>query len=227
LQLDPNLQEAKEKLQVCLSQTKQLATTTPMRTGQIDASAAEKADIAKMDFAELLQKGYAALQAGRTAYALEALSRAVKVNPNDKNARQYLFDALLAAQQPELATTQLLAMEKIGGVTIDDEIAMVNAYIEVKANDAARTVIDHLIERYATDGDALLKIAQHCSDDWSFYDKGTKAAEIGMAHIKDPLLAAKLKSMHDVVAGKLAQKGAKPVETSIYKGGDGEANAPK
>jgi tetratricopeptide (TPR) repeat protein len=226
LALDPGLTEAREKLQKCIVESKQLAATTPEMLVREELTKLELNEIANMSPQELLQKGYQSLQQHKIEYALAALTRAVRKNPNDKEARNYLFHALVASGQTDLAITQILALERIGDLKVEDEIGFVNALRDAGSDEQARKLVDHLIERFATDSAALAVIAQNCST-WDYEDKVKEACDKAIEITKDINRATSLEDLRDVAVKKLAQKKLQPAQLSIYKAGEGEPSAPR
>jgi len=225
LALDPRLLEAKEKLQTCVYQSKLLAATSPAEIIRPELTKSEQNEIAGMGLQQLLEKGYEALQKQKFEYALAALTKAVREYPNDKTARQYLVHALAVNDQPDLAITQVLALEEMGDLKVEDEIGFVKALRDAGANEQARKLVDHLIEKYGTDGVALALIAKNCST-WEYDDKVAAACDKALKHTPDIEKAGNLKLLRDAAVKKLAEKKLKPAELSIYKAGEGEPSAP-
>lgn len=226
LRINPSLPDATEKLKTCMRETHKVIVTAPRSSvvrERVGLSKAQQAQIAAMSQPELLQKGYEALQNHNVDYALAALTRAVRLKPNDKNARKYLFYALVAGQQGQLATTQLYALEKLGGELIGDELSMAKSIYEAGDSEQARTVMVHLISRYGTSPLALQAVAQQCND-LSMYAESRQACDRALDIGADKESTKMLRAIRDVAIEKGAVAAPKPVEMSIYKGGDGEAN---
>ena len=223
--LNPSLEQAREKLRMCLKEMKRstfVSITKEARKKPLSKSELEQ--IANLPFPELLSTGYKALEQQRLEYALAALTRAVRMNRNDRAARQYLFYALVGSRQSDLATTQLLAIEKIGGESISEDLSMINALVGSGAGavDQGRDLADHLIERRSSDSKTLALIAQSCLS-WGYDRQAKVACDKGLAQVCEPDTRKALRDMRDKA---IAMTGApKPVERSIYSAGAGEPTA--
>ncbi|PWT99377.1 MAG: hypothetical protein C5B53_05450 [Candidatus Melainabacteria bacterium] len=142
--INPRSAQAKSKLAVALASFRrgsyapsaQIAQTTRQSK---DASEGEKSASLSNNLNELLDVGYRDLARGKAQRAIDELSRAVKLFPNDARARRYLAYALIEDRQPIGALEQFKHLANLGGQTLEDKLAMADALTELgRAKDSIR-----------------------------------------------------------------------------------------
>ena len=188
LALHPDSPEAKTLLADSLAHIQQIAgsATKPIALPQVRKSTLSKAvlsEIAQVDAATLIQKGYTALKQGDHEFALAALTRAVSQRPNDANARQYLFYTLVALGDADQAEAQWNALEHLGVQTFPNDLKCTQSIASCGNHQIAGGCWEHLIVKYANDTPALITIAKTCAADYK--EKAIEACDKGLEHASD------------------------------------------
>jgi tetratricopeptide (TPR) repeat protein len=228
VEIDPNLTEAKAKLDLCNARLKLLTGKKTVRNVQEVAEATTKPlskvalnDIGKMNFDQLLHKGYEMLSKGDKSYAIATLTRAVTLKPNDPNARKYLLYALIASGNATLATEQFYVLEKLGAQTLPDELKMASA-LAATNNTAGSKIYAALLQKYTTDPEAVLKIATACSSD-GYQEQAVQACDKALSTAADINLVHRINALRVSANQKYETKPT--FEPSKFKSGIGEAPA--
>jgi len=134
-------------------------TPLPAVSGSLDAL--QLAKISKADLQTLKLTGYGALKTGDNAYAIPALTRAVRLAPNDALVRQYLAYALISEDSPG-AVSQFDAFEKLNGVDYAQRIRFASALANGSNREVAENYFNHIIEAAPPDPSTLLSIEAKC-----------------------------------------------------------------
>jgi len=139
LALDKGNEEAGKMVKEIASGLERLrhATTAVTTASANDATAGLPGD-AK----ELSMLGYNSMKAGNYRLAVQALSKAVKVSPNDANLRRYLAHALIASGQRSFAMQQLKALLSLEPSAIADRVRLVRLLMEAGLYQEAMAICD-------------------------------------------------------------------------------------
>jgi tetratricopeptide (TPR) repeat protein len=140
-------------------------------------------EIATSDLATLKRKGYGALQAGNVEYAVPALTRAIRLSPNDPLLREYMAHALVSAGEDDAAVEQLSAWEKLSKVDLIGKLSFVQRLQHPGSNAAAKLFKD-LIRQYRGDAQSLLSIAV-ASEAQGFDQEAESAVKAGLRVAND------------------------------------------
>jgi tetratricopeptide (TPR) repeat protein len=139
----------------------------------------EAHEISDADVSALKSKAYEALKNGRIAYAVAALSRAIKLSPDDPELRQYMTYALIKTDQPDDALSQLSAWDKLATVGVHDFGSVIVAMFQSRQDESAKRVSLYAISRFSKNASALLEIAKICSE-YGSIPEARKAIEAGL-----------------------------------------------
>lgn len=196
LKLNPNSDFVRMKLVECsrLKESERLNSIRPDK----DALAYESKlrSVAAADVARLKEISYEALQRGDFDLAVLALTRAIKLKPNDPLVRQYMTSALMAEGQYSQAIDQFLAWDQISKFDLFEKLLFAK---RISDRDAASKLYGKLIEQYSTDPRSLFSIALECNAR-SWYGLTKAAIDEGLKNsddsVRTPLLMlqAKLKA---------------------------------
>jgi predicted Zn-dependent protease len=135
-------------------------------------------DINASDARTLIKKAYKSLQSGENEYAVLALTRAVKLDPNNPLARQYLAYAL-STDDPAAALSQYLAFQKIqpGGFT--QKISFAEKLAGAADKEPAKQFFDQMILEQTNNYSALDLLAEKC-ETLGLTKQAANAAVLGM-----------------------------------------------
>jgi tetratricopeptide (TPR) repeat protein len=159
LRLKPGNEEARLKVAECTraKETERLNANRPDREEL--AYQSKLRSVATADSQRLKAIGYDALQNGDADYAELALTRAIKLKPNDPVLRQYMTGALLSEGKYSQAVNQFLAWDQISKLTLLDKLIFVK---RIPDRDVASKFYSVLIEQNARDAHSLYSIALDC-----------------------------------------------------------------
>ena len=166
LGLDASLSEAAEKLVVCHSQVGQVKPSLASRKEEeltSGVSKAERKEIAEGDVKSLQTRGYAALKAGNTEFAILALTKAVQLEPNNPLTRRYLAYAMVTAGDGSGALQQFYAWDKLQSIAPGDAVAFAKTLAFSGDSTNAKIVFDYTTAKNSNDVQALLEIARICA----------------------------------------------------------------
>jgi tetratricopeptide (TPR) repeat protein len=135
-------------------------------------------EIKTLNFAPLRLKAYKAIQENNFDYAIAALDRCVRLNPNDPLARRYLAFALLSDRDTNLGLTQYSAWNKLDTIPFADKINFGKALIKAngsRSQDSAKAYFDVLANEQRGDAKNLIDIAITCTQLGIYEGPTTKA----------------------------------------------------
>jgi Flp pilus assembly protein TadD len=135
------------------------SNSEPAASGRIDA--AELAKISKADLQTLKLSGYSALRIGNNAYAIPALTQAVRLAPNDALVREYLAYALIS-EDSRGAVTQFDAYEKLNGTDYAQRTRFASALAGGSNREVAEDYFNQIIQAAPPDPSYLLAIEAKC-----------------------------------------------------------------
>jgi cytochrome c-type biogenesis protein CcmH/NrfG len=159
LRLKPNNEEARRKVAEC-TREKEAERLTAVRPDK-DTLAYESMLrlIAASDPSHLKQLSYQALEGGDVDFAVLALTRAIKLKPDDPVLRQYMTSALLTQGKYSQAIDQFLARAQISKLDLTEKLLFAK---QIPERDVVSKFYGALIEQYRKDPLALYNIALDC-----------------------------------------------------------------
>jgi len=165
IELNPRLESAKKRLARCAPTPVESDATAEEKPATSTFSASESADLKKLSFDDLRLKGYNALQANNTNFAVAALSKCVKIKPNDAATRRYLAFASLQKGDTELAISQFRAWDSLDKSDLGSKMSFAKTLATNGENvEVAKGVLNSLVRQNSRNAEALITITQTCID---------------------------------------------------------------
>jgi len=176
VKLDAKNATAKQLSVVASNSLKKLVGNQTIELGANVLTKQDVAEIASADFNGLLDKGYNAMKVGKNNYAVTALGKAVRLDPNSKVARRYLTTALLTAGNPSEAEVQINALNQMGAGQDGDAIKLATAYKKSGNCDKAVRCLEAFVGSHPADVNAMTELC----DAYAALGNTEKATEVAL-----------------------------------------------
>jgi tetratricopeptide (TPR) repeat protein len=159
LRLKPDNEQARRMVAECTKQ-KEAERLTAVRPDKDTLAYESKLRlIAASDPSHLKELSYEALESGDVDFAVLALTRAIKLKPDDPVLRQYMTGALLAQGKYSQAIDQFMARAQISKLDLSEKLLFVK---KIPERDVVSKFYGALIDQYRNDPLALYHIALDC-----------------------------------------------------------------
>lgn len=194
----------KEALAGLAKSKKQLASLVGKKsfTDRTKLTSSEKNVLATNDSDKLVVTGYEAMQNGRLTFAAKAFTKAVKLSPNSKKARRYLYHTNIAMNMPRRAQVQLHALKALGEFKKNDNLILAKSFQRNGLSEQAIAILESHVKSFPTNVKGVIAL----SNAYAAVGDTDKALEIcqnGLSKTRSNFESSKLKNLIASLKGSL------------------------